>query len=106
RLKQIFYSVNIFCLNQLLVALKITVFGRCNNGVPFLGWKLSSYDIKILDGTKRRMRRVLARILFEQSMGKISAEKAQTRIECVYAARRLRNCKKSKKNRLNLLSQV
>lgn len=104
RLKQIFYSVNIFCLNQLLVALKTPVFGRCNNGVPFLGWKLSSFDIKILGGTKRRMRRVLARIFFEQSMGKISAEKAQARIESVYAARRLRNCKKSKKNRLNLLS--
>lgn len=104
RLKQIFYSVNIFCLNQLLVALKTPVFGRCNNGVSFLGWKLSSYDIKILDGTKLRMRRVLARIFFEQSMGKISAEKAQTLIESVYAARRLRNCKNSKKNRLNLLS--
>lgn len=91
RLKQIFYSVNIFCLNQLLVALKTHVFGRCNNGVPFLGWKLSSFDIKILGSTKRRMHRVLARIFFEQSMGKISAEESRTRIECVYAARRLRS---------------
>lgn len=91
RLKQIFKDMSGFCSERLLVALKTPVFGRCNNGVPFLGWKLSTFDIKILGGTKRRMRRVLARIFFEQIMGKITAEEARTRIECVYAARRLRN---------------
>ena len=47
-LKQIFKDVKVFCSEKLLLSLKLPVFGKCMNGVPFLGWKLSSKGIRIL----------------------------------------------------------
>ncbi len=86
-LKQIFKDVNVFCSEKLLLSLKMPVFGKCRNGVPFLGWKLSSKGIRILKKTQRRMRQKLFLIEAELSKGKISLEKACERVKSVYAAR-------------------
>ena len=87
RLKQIFNDVSVFCLEKLVLSLKIPVFGKCRNGVPFLGWKLSSKDIQILKKTRRRMKQKLLLIETELSAGKISLEKACERAKSVYASR-------------------
>ena len=87
RLKQIFNDVSVFCLEKLVLSLKIPVFGKCRNGVPFLGWKLSSKGIRILKKTQRRMKQKLFLIEAELAKGKISLEKACERAKSVYAAR-------------------
>ena len=89
RLKQIFKSVEVFCSEKLLLSLKMPVFGKCRNGVPFLGWKLSSKGIRILKKTQRRMKQKLFLIDAELANGKISLEKACERTKSIYAARRL-----------------
>lgn len=87
RLKQIFKDVKVLCSEKLLLSLKMPVFGKCRNGVPFLGWKLSSKGIRILKKTQRRMKQKLFLIEAELSKGKISLEKACERAKSVYAAR-------------------
>ncbi len=87
RLKQILKDVNVFCSEKLVLSLKMPVFGKCRNGVPFLGWKLSSKGIKILKKTQRRMKQKLFLIEAELSKGKISSEKALERAKSVYTAR-------------------
>ena len=87
RLKQIFKDESDFCSEKLLLSLKMPVFGKCRNGVPFLGWKLSSKGIRILKKTQRRMKQKLLVIKAEFSAGKISLEKACERAKSVYASR-------------------
>ena len=87
RLKQIFKDVEIFCSEKLVLSIKMPVFGKCRNGVPFLGWKLSSKGIRILKKTQRRMKQKLLVIKAEFSAGKISLEKACERAKSVYASR-------------------
>lgn len=87
RLKQIFTRVSVFCSEKLVLSLKMPVFGKCRNGVPFLGWKLSSKGIRILKKTRLRMKQKLLLIEAELSAGKISLEKACERAKSVYAAR-------------------
>lgn len=87
RLKQIFKDVEIFCSEKLVLSIKMSVFGKCRNGVPFLGWKLSSKGIRILKKTQRRMKQKLLVIKAEFSAGKISLEKACERAKSVYASR-------------------
>ena len=87
RLKQIFKDVEIFCSEKLVLSIKMPVFGKCRNGVPFLGWKLSSKDIQILKKTRLRMKQKLLLIETELSAGKISLEKACERAKSVYASR-------------------
>lgn len=87
RLKQIFKDVSDFCSEKLVLSLKMPVFGKCRNGVPFLGWKLSSKGIRILKKTQRRMKQKLFLIEAELAKGKISLEKACERAKSVYAAR-------------------
>ena len=87
RLKQIFKSVSVFCSEKLLLSLKMPVFGKCRNGVPFLGWKLSLKGIRILKKTQRRMKQKLFLIDAELANGKISLEKACERAKSVYSAR-------------------
>lgn len=89
RLKQIFKSVEVFCSEKLLLSLKMPVFGKCRNGIPFLGWKLSSQKISVLKKTKRRMSQKLSLVAEELSAGKITLEKACERTKSIYAARRL-----------------
>lgn len=87
RLKQIFKDVSDFCSEKLVLSLKMPVFGKCRNGVPFLGWKLSSKGIRILKKTQRRMKQKLLLIDAELSAGKISLEKACEREKSIFAAR-------------------
>ena len=87
RLKQIFKDVEIFCSEKLVLSIKMPVFGKCRNGVPFLGWKLYSKGIRILKKTQRRMKQKLLVIKAEFSAGKISLEKACERAKSVYASR-------------------
>ena len=87
RLKQIFKDVEIFCSEKLVLSIKMPVFGKCRNGVPFLGWKLSSKGIRILKKTQRRMKQKLLVIKAEFSAGKISLEKACERAKSLYASR-------------------
>lgn len=89
RLKQIFKDVSDFCSEKLVLSLKIPVFGKCRNGVPFLGWKLSSKGIRILKKTQRRMKQKLLLIEAEFSAGKISLDKAYKRAKSIFAARGL-----------------
>lgn len=86
-LKQILKDLKVFCSEKLLLSLKMPVFGKCRDGVPFLGWKLSSKGIRILKKTQRRMKQKLFLIEAELAKGKISLEKACERAKSVYAAR-------------------
>ena len=86
-LRQILKDVSVFCSEKLLLSLKMPVFGKCRNGVPFLGWKLSSQGIRILKKTKRRMKQKLLLVKAELLAGKITLEKACERTKSIYAAR-------------------
>lgn len=87
--KNIFYLIKKFCREKLLLVLKIPVFGNCKSGIPFLGWRISSDGIFILQKTKCRMKSNLRKIASEFKNGKITEEKAVERSCAVFACRKI-----------------
>lgn len=87
RLKSIFAGIQDFCLGNLKLYLKIPVFGICKNGVPFLGWNISSGKIGVLKSTRNRMKSKLNQIENDFLHGRSTLKKSLERITAVYAAR-------------------
>lgn len=89
KLRTICQEVKEYCKEKLLLGLKIPVLGTCCNGVPFLGWNISCYGIKVLAKTKLRMKKKINQIELDFILGRTSLEKALERKRAVYAARKL-----------------
>lgn len=87
RLKSIFAGIQDFCLGNLKLYLKIPVFGICKNGVPFLGWNISSGKIGVLKSTRNRMKSKLNQIENDFLHGRSTLKKSLERKTAVYAAR-------------------
>ena len=87
RLKSIFAGIQDFCSENLKLLLKTPVFGLCKNGVPFLGWNISSEKITVLKSTHSRMKSKLSQIENDFLRGRSTLEKSLERITAVYAAR-------------------
>lgn len=87
RLKSIFAGIQDFCSENLKLLLKTPVFGLCKNGVPFLGWNISSEKITVLKSTRSRMKSKLSQIENDFLRGRSTLEKSLERITAVYAAR-------------------
>lgn len=87
RLKTIFVQIERFCTERLELFFKPPVFGRCNSGIPFLGWRITSNGVRILRKTRRRMNRKLLLIQNDYELGLCSEEKACDRANSVYSAR-------------------
>lgn len=87
RLKSIFAGIQDFCLGNLKLYLKIPVFGICKNGVPFLGWNISSEKIGVLKSTRNRMKSKLNQIENDFLHGRSTLKKSLERKTAVYAAR-------------------
>ena len=86
-LKSIFAAIQGFCSENLKLLLKTPVFGLCKNGVPFLGWNISSEKITVLKSTRSRMKSKLSQIENDFLRGRSTFEKSLERIAAVYAAR-------------------
>lgn len=86
-LKSIFAAIQGFCSENLKLLLKTPVFGLCKNGVPFLGWNISSEKIKVLKSTRSRMKSKLTQIENDFLRGRSTLKKSFERITAVYAAR-------------------
>lgn len=86
-LKSIFAAIQGFCSENLKLLLKTPVFGLCKNGVPFLGWNISSEKITVLKSTRSRMKSKLSQIENDFLRGRSTLEKSLERITAVYAAR-------------------
>lgn len=86
-LKSIFAAIQGFCSENLKLLLKTPVFGLCKNGVPFLGWNISSEKITVLKSTRSRMKSKLSQIENDFLCGRSTLEKSLERITAVYAAR-------------------
>lgn len=87
RLKLIFAGIQDFCLGNLKLYLKIPIFGICKNGVPFLGWNISSEKITVLKSTRSRMKSKLNQIENDFLYGRSTLKKSLERKTAVYAAR-------------------
>lgn len=87
RLKSIFAGIQDFCLGNLKLYLKIPIFGICKNGVPFLGWNISSGKIGVIKSTRNRMKSKLNQIENDFLYGRSTLKKSLERKTAVYAAR-------------------
>lgn len=86
--KNIFCLIKKFCREKLLLVLKQPILGTCKSGVPFLGWRISSDGIFILQKIKHRMKSKLRLIQRECNSGKITEEKSIERSVAVFACRK------------------
>lgn len=87
--KNIFCLIKKFCREKLLLVLKQPILGNCKSGVPFLGWRISSCGIYVLQKTKRRMKSKLRLIQRECNSGRITEEKASEKSCAVLACRKI-----------------
>ena len=90
RLKSMYGIISLFCRERLFLQLKQPSFGKTGQGVPFLGWRLSSTGIRLLGKTKRRMKVKVREIIMDYQNNVADEEKTLARIQSVNSARKLR----------------
>ena len=72
-----------FCKDRLLLQLKPFVLADCRNGVPFLGYLVSSRAVRLTQQSKKRKRMKFRRMNFEFDRGLISRQKYMDRVRCL-----------------------
>ncbi|MCR5622850.1 MAG: RNA-directed DNA polymerase [Treponema sp.] len=85
----LFCAVRAFCSERLDLHLKEPVIGRCADGVPFLGWRVSPGGVRVLSRTRRRMRATFRALERDVEAGRLSEQEAASRAVCMTACRRL-----------------
>lgn len=88
-LEKVFGSIKDFCSQKLYLNLKQPSFGKSVNGLPFLGWRLTSKDVRLLGKTKRRMKTKVSEIYLDYQNGVSDEVKSLYRIQAVEASRKL-----------------
>ena len=78
-----------FCEGQLRLALKPPVVGRCSDGVPFLGWRITDHRILLLARTRRRMRGKFRELERDVEAGRVSEDEAARRAVAMFSCRRV-----------------
>lgn len=85
KLKACWKKINSFALENLSLELKPPVFGKCGDGLPFLGKLIKKDKIRPLKEKMRLKRRKIKKIDYLVKTGKITQEKAQERITAILA---------------------
>ncbi|MEA1910435.1 MAG: reverse transcriptase/maturase family protein [Spirochaetota bacterium] len=91
-LKTMFASVEVYSKNNLNLELKLPVFGRTVQGLPFLDFLIKKSGIFILRKSKRRMTARVKEIQLDITAGNISEEQAAARANSVNAAVLIARC--------------
>ena len=86
---KLFCAVESFCSERLGLHLREPVLGRCADGVPFLGWRISPGGVRVLSRSRRRMRATLRALGRDVEAGRLSEQEAASRADCMAACRRL-----------------
>jgi hypothetical protein len=85
-LKDIFPRIREYTVNELRLEVKEPVFGKTEQGLPFLGFLIKRKGIFLLRKSKSRMKKRIDEIKKGVVHGNISEETAARRITSVYAA--------------------
>lgn len=83
-LKKMLNSIESFCLNNLLLTLKPYILGKCKDGIAFLGYKITSKDVDLLQKSKKRKKQKLRFINYEFENYFISETKYIERVKCLF----------------------
>lgn len=87
--RRMYEAVASFCAGQLLLALKPPVVGRCPDGVPFLGWRITGRRILLLARTRRRMRDKFRELERDVEAGLLGEDEAALRASAMFSCRRV-----------------
>jgi len=86
KLKIMFESINDYARENLCLSLKQPVFGKAQDGLPFLGFLIKDKGIYLLQKSKRRVTERMLEITASLSQNIISEEKAGERARSVLSA--------------------
>ncbi|MBO5482835.1 MAG: RNA-directed DNA polymerase, partial [Spirochaetaceae bacterium] len=78
-------KIECFCHEKLLLSLKPFIFGKCKDGIGFLGYKISCKDVDLLQKSKKRKKQKLRRINYEFENYFISETKYIERVKCLFS---------------------
>ena len=84
-LLKMYSKIESFCYEKLLLNLKPFIFGKCKDGIGFLGYKISSKNVDLLQISKKRKKAKLKRINYELKKGFISHAKYVERAKCLFS---------------------
>jgi len=85
-LKKMFAYVCEYVNDKLNLTLKPPVFGKADNGLPFLGFLVKNKGIFLMQKSKRRVKERMMEITALLHQNKITEDKAAERIRSVFAA--------------------
>ena len=92
-------KIECFCHEKLLLNLKPFIFGKCKDGIGFLGYKISSKNVDLLQISKKRKKIKLKRINYELKNGFISQAKYVERAKCLFSVKIVTKAYLKAKNR-------
>ncbi len=83
-LLKMFTKIECFCYEKLLLSLKPFIIGKCKDGIGFLGYKISSKKLDLLQKSKKRKKTKLKQINFEYEKNLFSQSKYIDRVKCLF----------------------
>ena len=84
-LLKIYSKIESFCYEKLLLNLKPFIFGKCKDGIAFLGYKITCKDVDLLQKSKKRKKQKLKSINYEFENNLISKSKYVERVKCLFS---------------------
>ena len=84
-LLKMYSKIESFCYEKLLLNLKPFIFGKCKDGIAFLGYKITCKDVDLLQKSKKRKKQKLKSINYEFENNLISKSKYVERVKCLFS---------------------
>lgn len=84
-LLKMYSKIESFCYEKLLLNLKPFIFGKCKDGIAFLGYKITCKDVDLLQKSKKRKKQKLKSINYEFENNLISKAKYVERVKCLFS---------------------
>ncbi len=84
-LLKMYSKIESFCYEKLLLNLKPFIFGKCKDGIAFLGYKITCKDVDLLQKSKKRKKQKLKSINYEFEKNLISKSKYVERVKCLFS---------------------
>ena len=84
-LLKMYSKIESFCYEKLLLNLKPFIFGKCKDGIAFLGYKITCKDVDLLQKSKKRKKQKLKSINYEFENNLISETKYVERVKCLFS---------------------
>ena len=84
-LLKMYSKIESFSYEKLLLNLKPFIFGKCKDGIAFLGYKITCKDVDLLQKSKKRKKQKLKSINYEFENNLISKAKYVERVKCLFS---------------------